>query len=40
MPIKENEKTRYTAEEYYKMIPETNRKVELINGEIVSDYPP
>ncbi len=39
MAITENEKPRYTAEEYYKMIPETNRKVELINGEIVSDYP-
>lgn len=39
MGITENDKRIYTAEEYYKMIPETTRKVELINGEIVSEYP-
>lgn len=39
MAITESDKPRYTAEEFYKMIPETTRKVELINGEIVSDYP-
>lgn len=39
MGITEKDKPKFTAEEYYKMIPETNRKVELINGEIVSDYP-
>ncbi|MCR5123390.1 MAG: Uma2 family endonuclease [Ruminococcus sp.] len=33
-----NEKKKYTAEEFYKLIPETNLKVELIDGEIVSDY--
>jgi len=34
-----NEKKKYTAEEFYKLVPETNLKVELIDGEIVSDYP-
>ena len=34
-----NEKKKYTAEEFYKLIPETNLKVELIDGKIVSDYP-
>ncbi len=39
MAVMDNDKPRYTAEEFYKMIPETNLKVELIDGEIVSDYP-
>ena len=39
MAVKNNDKPRYTAEEFFKMIPETDIKVELINGEIVSDYP-
>ena len=39
MAVMDNDKPRYTAEDFYKMIPETNLKVELIDGEIVSDYP-
>ena len=39
MAVKDNDKPHYTAEEFFKMIPETDLKVELINGEIVSDYP-
>ena len=39
MAVMDNDKPRYTAEEFYKMIPETNLKVELIDGDIVSDYP-
>ena len=31
--------TRVTAEEYFKL-PETNQKVELINGEIITEMPP
>jgi len=31
--------TRITAEEYFKL-PETNQKVELINGEIIIEMPP
>lgn len=34
-----NEKKRYTTEEFYKLVPETNLKVELIDGEIVSEHP-
>lgn len=35
MAIKENDKPRYTAEQFYAIIPEENTQAELINGEII-----
>ena len=35
-----NEKKKYTAEDFYKLVPETNERIELLDGEIVAQAAP